>query len=74
MPHYYCGVALNILPVETTVAHIKCLLQHYVSTNALGTTLAASVKYMQIEIEVTGCPLFYEYIKYSCLSTDTWKK
>ena len=26
MPHVYCGMELNILPVETTVAQINCLL------------------------------------------------
>ena len=26
MPHVYCGIKLNSLPVETTVAQINCLL------------------------------------------------
>ena len=28
IPHVYCGMELNSLLVETTVAHINCLLQH----------------------------------------------
>ena len=36
MPHVYCGMELNNLPVETTVAQINCLLQHYGTTTALG--------------------------------------
>ena len=74
MPQVYCGMELHSLPVETTVAQINCLLQHYDTTTALGTTLTAAIEYLQVEIGVTGCPLLYDYNKYSCLATDMWTK
>ena len=74
LPHIYCGMELNSLPVETTVAQINCLLQHYGTTTALGTTLAAAIEHLQVEIGVTGCPLSYDYMKYSCLAMNTWTK
>ena len=74
MPHVYCGMELNSLPVETTVAQINCLLQHYGTTIALGTTLSAAIEHLQVEIGVTGCPLLYDYKKYSYLATNTWTK
>ena len=43
-------------------------------TTALGKTLAAAIEHLQVEIGVTGCPLSYDYKKYSCLATDTWTK
>ena len=60
---------LNSLPVETTVAQINCLLQHYDTTTVLGTTLTTAIEHLQVEIGVTGCPLSYNYKKYSCLAT-----
>ena len=74
LPHIYCGMELNILPVETTVAQINCLLQHYGTTTALGTTLTAAIEHLQVDIRVTECPLSYDYEKYSCLATYTWTK
>ena len=74
LPHIYCGMELNSLPVETKVAQINCLLQHYGTTTALGTTLSAAIEHLQVEIGVTGCPLTYDYKKYSCLATNTWTK
>ena len=71
MPHVYCGMELHSLLVETTVAQINCLLQHYGTTTALETILTAAIKHLQVEILVTGCPLSYDYNKYSCLATDT---
>ena len=60
LQHIYCGMELNIVPVETTVAQINCLLQHYGITTALGTTRVAAIEHVQVEIGVTGCPLLYE--------------
>ena len=75
LPHIYCCIELNILPVETTLAQINCLLQHYdTTTTALGTPLLAAIEHLQVEIGVTGCPLLYDYKKYSCLATNTWTK
>jgi hypothetical protein len=51
---------LNSLPVETTVAQINCLLQHYGTDTALGTTLAAVIKHLHVEIRVIGCTLLYD--------------
>ena len=63
LPHVYGGMELNILPVETTLAQINCLLQHYDTTTALGTTLSAAITHLQVEIGVTGYPLSYDYKK-----------
>ena len=57
MPHVYCGMTLNSLPMETMVAQINCLLQHYGTTTALGTTLTVAIQHLQAEIGVTGYPL-----------------
>ena len=38
MPRQFCGMELNSLPVETTVAQINYLLQHYGTETSLGTT------------------------------------
>ena len=46
MPHIYCSMELNSIPVETTVVQINCLLQHYVTTTALGTTLSAAIDHL----------------------------
>ena len=74
MPHVYCGMELNSLTMETTVAQINCLLQHYGTTTLLGTSLTAAIEHLQVEIRVTGCPLSYDYKKYSCLATNTRTK
>ena len=70
VPHYYCGMELHRLPVETTLAQIACLG----TITALGTTLTAAIENMQVKIGVTGCPLLYDYNKYDCLATNTWTK
>ena len=49
-------------------------MQHYDTTTALGTTLAAAIEHLQVKIGVTGCPLSYNYKKYSCLATNTWTR
>ena len=36
--------------------------------------MTAAIEHLQVEIRVTGCPLSYDYNKYSCLATDTWTK
>ena len=74
MPPYFCGMELNSLPVETTVAQIKCLLQHYGTNTVLGTILTAVMKHLHVEIGVTGCPLMYAYNTYGILATKTWTK
>ena len=74
LPHIYCGMELNSLPVETMVVQINCLLQHYGRTTALRTTLSAAIEHLQVEIGLTGCPLPYDYKKYSCLATYKWTK
>ena len=74
MPHVYCGMELNSLSVEITVAQMNFLLQYYGMITALGTTLSVAIEHLQVEIRVTGCPLSYDYKKYSCLATDTWTK
>ena len=54
IPHFYCGMELHSLLVEPTVAQINCLLQHYGTTAALGTTQTAAIEYLQVNIRVTG--------------------
>ena len=63
MPHYYCDIELNSLLVDATVARINCLIQHYVASTALRTTLTAAIKRIQAEIGVTSSPLLYDYKK-----------
>ena len=74
MPHQYCGMELNHLPVEATIAQINSLLQHYGTTGALGTTLTAAIEHLQVEVGCTGCPLNLDYQKFGHLATDTWAK
>ena len=74
LQHIYCGMELNIVPVETTVAQINYLLQHYGRTTAPRTTLSAAIEHLQVEIGLTRCPLPYDYKKYSCLATYKWTK
>jgi len=58
MPHRYCGMELNNLPVETTIAQINSLLQRYGTKTALGTTLTAAIEHLRSEagetVELTG--------------------
>ena len=46
MPHVYCGMELDNLPVAIMVAQINFLLQHYSTTTALGTTLLAAIEHL----------------------------
>ena len=46
MPHFYCGTELYSLTVGTTVAQINCPLQHYGTSTALETTLAAAIEHL----------------------------
>ena len=46
MPHVYCDMELNSLSLTTTVTQINCLLQHYGTTTALGTTLSAAIEHI----------------------------
>ena len=74
LPHHFYGMALNILLVETMVAQINCLLQHYGTDTALGNALTAATKHLQTEIGMAGCPLLYDYNRYGMLVTNTWTK
>ena len=74
MLHQYCGMELNRLPVEATIAQINSLLQHYGTTSALGTTLTAVIEHLQVEVEYTGCSLNLNYQKFCYLTSNTWAK
>ena len=74
LPHQYCGMELLNLPMETTVAQVNCLLQHYGRDSALGDTMTAAMEHLQLEIGVEGCPLGYSFQNYDCLATNTWAK
>ena len=74
MPHQYCGMELNSLTVEATIAQINSLLQHYGTTSALGTTLTAAIEHLQVKVGCTGCPLNLDYQKFSYLASDTCVK
>lgn len=60
------------MPMETTVAQINCLLQHYGTDTSLGDTLTTALQHLQIDTGVLGCPLEYDFKTYSCLATNTW--
>ena len=74
LPHQYCGIEWLNLPMETTAAQVNCLLQHYGTDSALGHTMTAAMKHLQLEIGVEGCPLGYSFQKYGCLAANTWAK
>ena len=59
---------LNSLPMETTVAQIHCLPQHYGKHMALVTTLVTSIKHLYVKIGVIGWYLLYGYNKYVILT------
>ena len=46
MPHHFCSMELDNLLVETTVAQIKCLLQHDGTDTTLENTATAAVEHM----------------------------
>ena len=74
MPHQYCRMELNNLPVEATIAQTNSLLQHYGTTGALGMTLTAAIEHLQVKVGCTGCPLNLKYQKFGHLASDTWAK
>ena len=59
---------LNSLPMETTVAQIHCLPQHYGKHMALVTTLVAAIEHFYVKIGVTGWSLLFGYSKYVILA------
>ena len=63
IPYQFCGMELNSLPAETTVAQINCPLQQYGPATALKPTLKAAIEHLQVEIDVPGCSLLYDYYK-----------
>ena len=64
---------LNLL-METMVAQINCLLQHYGTNIALGDTMTAAMEHLQLKIGMERCPLDYRFKKYGSLATNTWEK
>ena len=62
------------LTTETTAATINSLLQHYGTDSPVGITLQATMKNLQIELGVSGCPLNYDYNTWAHLATNSWIK
>ena len=62
------------LVTETTSATLNSFLQHYNIDLALGITPSATLKNLQLELGMQGCPLHYGYDTWRGLAIDLWIK
>ena len=67
-------MGLNNFTIEATAASLNAFLQHYGTNTSIGIYLTASIKNLQLEIGVAGCPFDHDYETWHELATDSWVK
>ena len=74
LPAAFCGMGLYNIVTEITATSLNSFLQHSNTNLALGTTLQATLKNLQLELGIRGCPLHYNYNIWDGLATNSWIK
>ncbi len=68
------GFGLFSLPTEQLICHMKMLLQHFHTSTSLSRKLNASLRYLQLQLDMPHNPLTLDYDKWGHLAPLSWVK